>query len=126
MNVRVIALIILGIASLATFVNVVSIPSSTWSFLSGWETANIVLSVLVTFATFLLAYWIHSDYEENQSDIRNLNYRINHLEDDLREKAEAERLAKIKDERKEPVQNKDTATYSSILGKYLKNKTEKP
>ena len=126
MNVRAIALIILGIASLATVVNVASIPSDAWNILSGWETANIVLSVLVTFATFLLAYWIHSDYEENQSDIANLTYRINCLETDLREKASAEKLTKTKDEKKETVQNKpDNATYTSIVGQYLQNKAEK-
>jgi hypothetical protein len=66
MNVRIVALVVLGVAIL---VNICLIPSSAWKTLSGWELPKITLFMLAAATTYLLAHWLYSDFEIYQKEI---------------------------------------------------------
>jgi hypothetical protein len=69
MNYWVIAFVIVYTAFIALFTSFVSIPPLSSSILNDWQKANLVLYVLTSFATFLLAFKAHSDSKKNQAKI---------------------------------------------------------
>ncbi len=94
MNGRVFSVFVLFIAFIVSLYGVASIPAWAWRVLSSWETATIVLGILVSFATLLLAYWVCSDYDAHKERFEDLEDRLHRIESIADEKALAERLAK--------------------------------
>jgi hypothetical protein len=119
MNDRIIPVIILGTACLVALFNLVGIPSGAWSILSSWEIANIAISLAVTFASLLLAYWVFKDWESHEQDYECLRSRLTECEREI---------TKLNTEKTNEVSNKDISAKQQkneptrFLEKYLPSK----
>jgi uncharacterized metal-binding protein len=101
MNGRIVAVLILCASFLVLLYGVISIPASVWRIISDWEMIVIALGVAVSFATLLVAYWVHSDYDYNQEQWDEVNDRLRKIEGYIEDKTRAERLSKNEKEKEQ-------------------------
>jgi membrane protein implicated in regulation of membrane protease activity len=77
MNSRILPVILLSLAFLFSLVSLASVP---WNIISTWEIATLIFSVLIGFATVLVAYYVYHDYENAEVGFDTLKNRIERLE----------------------------------------------
>jgi hypothetical protein len=75
-----IAVVILGSALLASFVNVASIPSWGWYLMDEWIKVSLGVNVVSLVATLLVAFYVYRDCEKSDTGNRQLLKRIKELE----------------------------------------------